>query len=97
MIRCEYCGEVMDEEELVRRFYRDPDTCFEGVKCVCPHCHWDEFKEVEQCEECGEYFAPNELECGLCVECEKEVQRLRDAFLNGLTDAQKRYLEEADL
>ena len=35
----------------------------------CPYCGRTDFDEAEQCEECGEWFLPEEINSGYCNKC----------------------------
>ena len=66
--RCNECGNVFDEDEFKRVRYIGGET-----EDFCPFCDNDDFEEVEQCDDCGEWFSPNELYGCLhslyCEEC----------------------------
>lgn len=48
--RCR-CGRVFEYEEAKRRHYIGGET-----EIFCPSCDGDDFEEVFQCCDCGEFF-----------------------------------------
>lgn len=60
MFKCYDCGEIFEESELAELKYHLADygnTPVYDTIYVCPHCGRDNYYEVRQCEECGEWCA----------------------------------------
>lgn len=72
---CVDCGCVFDEDEMGTYTEHHPYGMgyAEEVFGCCPMCKGD-FTEAERCDECGEYFAKEDLEDGFCEECLKELE-----------------------
>lgn len=72
MYICLECGAVFEEpetwEEGRGEFWGFP--CSETVS-GCPECGGD-YEEALQCAECGEWFFTDELDDGLCEDCQEE-------------------------
>ena len=73
MFICRDCGEIFDDFKIVKdpRPYGE-QTVYEEFG-VCPHCESDACEEAQPCTRCGEYFAEDELEEGLCDYCHGEL------------------------
>ena len=73
MLRCKYCGEVIGEEQLVKR--AENPMIYGGYteSYRCPCCGNDEFDEGELCEVCGKFFSSefgdDEGREGICDGC----------------------------
>ena len=75
---CKECKELIEEDELEEKdegYY----TEFWGSKVYhsyitthCPYCGSEKIEEAPQCEECGEYFVPNECFDCICKDCYEE-------------------------
>lgn len=76
---CKHCGAIFDEE--------DADLVDVGFWCEfwghdvynkeyelhCPDCGSEDIDDAEECEECRDYFTPDELdEDGLCPCCHED-------------------------
>lgn len=72
--KCLGCGHVYASYDAKRRRYSDGT-----VDRLCPICDNDEYEEVEQCVDCGEWFDPAELygSFGEC-RCEDCLERAVD-------------------
>lgn len=60
MYKCENCGGIFDRPLLVEEDF-GYETCLGHVSAYqqfkeCPYCSCNFYYEVEQCEECGEWF-----------------------------------------
>ena len=75
MYRCENCGHLFEEGEQAV-WYENQGECH-GVTAIerfsgCPLCH-DDYEEVHQCKECGDWHTENELYDGWCEKCLRET------------------------
>ena len=75
MYRCENCGHLFEEGEQAV-WYENQGECH-GVTAMerfsgCPLCH-DDYEEVHQCKECGDWHTENELYDGWCEKCLRET------------------------
>lgn len=73
--KCCECGHVFEPDEARKHRYIGGET-----ESFCPLCDNDEFDDVAQCDDCGEWFEPNELYGGAgdlyCESClEKKADR----------------------
>lgn len=75
MYKCLHCGEIFDEPDKKRfelcRIDGVPQYANDDV-CPCCGASCDEFEDVYQCDECGEYVRYDELsdaEDVICKEC----------------------------
>ena len=71
MYRCENCGNLFEEGEQAV-WYENQGECH-GVTAMerfsgCPLCH-DDYEEVHQCKECGDWHSDDELYEGWCEKC----------------------------
>lgn len=64
MVMCGECGEVFEDSEIKRVRHSDGDAWDE-----CPYCGSDELRDVEQCDECGRWEAPEDIYHGICSDC----------------------------
>lgn len=71
MYKCLDCGEVFDEPASVRETHGFTDG-FAETFYVCPNCHGD-YEKAEQCDNCHEWHAENELYEGWCEKCLRET------------------------
>lgn len=82
MYKCRHCGEVFNEEDVNVSVtfhpwrYREAEESFEE----CPNCGSGDFEEAEQCEECGEWFLPDELYGDRCEFCLDKALTIDTAF-----------------
>lgn len=76
---CKDCGCIFDEEDANIEdcgFYTEvwghqEYQVFDVLRC--PDCNSDEIDDAEKCEECGDYFSPDELdEDGYCPYCHED-------------------------
>ena len=80
--RCR-CGRVFEYEEAKRRHYIGGET-----EIFCPSCDGDDFEEVFQCCDCGEFFPEDELN-GMysdqlrCDDCLRKKATLENALAIG--------------
>lgn len=88
MLKCENCGAVLDETELVQRY----DDEF-GWYAECPECRCEYFHEVDLCKECGEWTDAEELldHEGLCADCASALIRDMTEHIMTYTPAQQAY------
>ena len=75
MYRCENCGHLFEEGEQAV-WYENQGECH-GVTAMerfsgCPLCH-DDYNEVYQCNECGDWHYADELYSGWCEKCLRET------------------------
>ena len=75
MYRCENCGHLFEEGEQAV-WYENQGECH-GVTAMerfsgCPLCH-DDYEEVHQCKECGDWHYEDELYDGWCEKCLRET------------------------
>ena len=75
MYRCESCGNLFEEGEQAV-WYENQGECH-GVTAMerfsgCPLCH-DDYEEVHQCKECGDWHYEDELYDGWCEKCLRET------------------------
>ena len=94
MYKCNDCGTIFDNKTKAS-FELGYDPECDGV-LDCPHCHSDNFAEVEKCWLCDNYDSNNFS--GICEECEKKVVKdVKDnllAFVHELEDYEVAILEE---
>ena len=75
MFKCESCGHLFEEGEQAV-WYENQGECH-GVTAMerfsgCPLCH-DDYNEVYQCNECGDWHYADELYSGWCEKCLRET------------------------
>ena len=75
MFKCESCGNLFEEGEQAV-WYENQGECH-GVTAMerfsgCPLCH-DDYNEVYQCNECGDWHYADELYSGWCEKCLRET------------------------
>ena len=75
MYRCENCGHLFEEGEQAV-WYENQGECH-GVTAMerfsgCPLCH-DDYNEVYQCNECGDWHYADELYSCWCEKCLRET------------------------
>ena len=75
MYRCKNCGNLFEEGEQAV-WYENQGECH-GVTAMerfsgCPICHED-YEEVHQCKECGDWHSEDELYDGWCEKCLRET------------------------
>ena len=75
MNRCINCNNVFEDWEMTERTetlcWIDQSPYQETYEC-CPYCGKSEIEhDVEECKSCGEYFKPDELYSGFCIDCLK--------------------------
>lgn len=84
MLYCENCGEIF------------PPSNLDGGR-YCPACGADdEIVPAEKCGGCGQYFAPHEVQHGLCPACRAEAQAQYTAFWDDFPAAFQDYVLDAD-
>jgi hypothetical protein len=75
---CLDCNSVFDEDERESvghcdcGGYRCSGQC--GCELVCPSCRSANYDEAYCCEFCGEYFAAEYMNDGVCIDCEKTLE-----------------------
>ena len=74
MYKCTECGHLFEEGEQAV-WYENQGECH-GVTAMerfsgCPLCHED-YEEVYQCEQCGDWHSEDELYNGWCEKCLRE-------------------------
>ena len=73
MYRCESCGHLFEEgEQAVLEEKHGLDTPPYEQWSGCPLCH-DDYEEVHQCNECGDWHTDDELYDGWCEKCLRET------------------------
>ena len=75
MFKCCSCGNIFEEGEQAV-WYENQGECH-GVTAMerfsgCPLCH-DDYNEVYQCNECGDWHYADELYSGWCEKCLRET------------------------
>ena len=75
MYRCCDCGHLFEDGEQAV-WYENQGECH-GVTAMerfsgCPLCH-DDYEEVHQCKECGDWHYEDELYDGWCEKCLRET------------------------
>lgn len=75
MFKCCECGYLFEDGEQAV-WYENQGECH-GVTAMerfsgCPLCH-DDYEEVHQCKECGEWHTEDELYEGWCEKCLRET------------------------
>ena len=75
MFKCESCGHLFEEGEQAV-WYENQGECH-GVTAMerfigCPLCH-DDYEEVHQCKECGDWHTEDDLYDGWCEKCLRET------------------------
>lgn len=84
MYKCLDCGHVFETPDEFRENHGDPGKGYESFG-VCPECGSDDYEEVKQCSECGEWFSTDELySCGCCEDCLQDLMTV-DNFLDFAT------------
>lgn len=76
MYYCKDCGEVFSEPETkTETWYEEVWGAmqpFSETICKCPHCGSEDIDDAVSCDNCGEYFNPNDLDencyCKACAE-----------------------------
>lgn len=91
MFQCTLCKKIFDETEIVHRFSRT-----DGWSHECPFCGSDDFFEIEQCNECGEWTDADELsDGGLCPTCKKSaIRRLSSLIITNFSYHEVQLLRE---
>lgn len=77
MFACCECGEIFHEEDAEIRVETEYIEGWRRTEryLTCPSCGSEDLEEAVQCEECGEWIAPNkifdieELDEKLCPDC----------------------------
>lgn len=83
MYICDDCGAALDEDELrtERSYISDyMGGCYENIT-TCP-CGGN-IEEAERCDECGEYYKPEDLYDGVCIDCLREEMTVDNAIKCG--------------
>lgn len=76
MYLCNRCGEMFDCPDSVFDFYSEAwGRTVKHYTSVCPHCHSDDYDEMDKCEICGEYIPQGE---GICENCRDLIDDYRD-------------------
>lgn len=77
---CDVCGRTMDEDELDAVYQWDGEGVMGGyhpVEDKCPHCGSTDLYEAQECCECGEYYAEDDMleldNNWYCYECAKHI------------------------
>lgn len=80
---CDKCGCVCDEENLDVVYQWDGEGVMGGyhpVEDSCPNCGCTDLSEAEECSECGEDFAKDDMietdNFWYCKECAKNIHDL---------------------
>ena len=95
MYRCENCGHLFEEGEQAV-WYENQGECH-GVTAMerfsgCPLCH-DDYNEVYQCNECGDWHYADELYSGWCEKCLRESINYDTFFEYCEANKDERYLD----
>ena len=78
---CQRCRGIIAQEDLnfaweeELHYWLDDCPVETYVTAHCPCCGSEEIDEAEYCEVCGEPFAPEDLEDGICKECMEKENR----------------------
>lgn len=92
MLKCCRCESILKENDILLKY--DKDT---GYYSECPECGYDDFEDVIQCEECGEWFESYMLEEDMCDNCrERTVKKFRELLLNNFTQKEIMFLERCE-
>lgn len=71
MYKCNDCGRVFDSPGWVQvhiiEDYYDKAAC-------CPHCHSENYDEVEQCECCRDEFVSTSEVLPICQSCKEQLE-----------------------
>lgn len=91
MLRCNCCQEVFDDSEAMLW-----DSA-QGWIDVCPKCHGDDLENVEQCQNCKEYFPDEMLIDDFCPECAaKTINAFQKLLAEKFTEEQINFLSHTD-
>ena len=76
MQKCVECGHIFEDGEWDE--WREDIGEYWGAPCSelrygCPKCH-GYFEEATECKGCGEWFFTDELDDGLCEDCQEETE-----------------------
>jgi hypothetical protein len=75
-------------------FHESEITRAQGEK-ACPHCLDFDFEEAEQCEKCKAWFFEDEIENGVCEECEIDlIKEFQSLIVNNFTETERKILNE---
>lgn len=79
MLYCPNCGEVFSADDAEQREHADASEYWGSIvyerstELLCPYCGHGDLEDASECEICGEYFGPDELDGnGRCSECSKQ-------------------------
>ena len=75
---CKKCKEIASVQDL--KFIRDEEPHYwlddspteVSYTAYCPYCGSDQIDEACYCDICGEPFAPDDLEDGMCEDCREK-------------------------
>ena len=95
MYRCCGCGNLFEEGEQAI-WYENQGECH-GVTAMerfsgCPICHED-YEEVHQCKECGDWHSEDELYDGWCEKCLRETINYDTFFEYCEANKDEKYLD----
>ena len=95
MYKCRECGNLFEEGEQAV-WYENQGECH-GVTAMerfsgCPICHED-YEEVHQCKECGDWHSEYELYYGWCEKCLRESINYDTFFEYCEANKEGRYLD----
>lgn len=96
MYKCRYCGEVFEEDEIRESVTSHPwrDGEADEVFEECPHCGGGDFEEAEQCNECGEWFLPEEMHGEYCTGCLRKKMDVKTVFAYAKENRDQKYFFE---
>ncbi len=85
MLKCNYCGSIIEDDELrIHREYMGEchgtpayDTFQDNCSCG------GDYEEARQCNGCGEWFLDDELTNGYCQDCLEEEMTYENAIKCG--------------
>lgn len=75
-VYCKKCETLMEEDSPQWFSVQNTETGHYTQWRECPYCGSDEIVEAVKCAECGEEFAPEFIEEGLCEKCRVKFQIL---------------------
>lgn len=85
MLKCCSCFEIFDESELIKV---NGDVC-------CPCCMEFDYEEAKKCEKCGAWYFADEIENGVCEECETDlIKEFQSLIINNFTETERKILNE---
>lgn len=87
MYKCRDCESIF--EELKRHSYIDYDTCYNGIKYVCPFCYSDDICDMVKCVSCGKEVPKDEMNGEICDVCIRKLQKDAINFIDNYSVAEQ--------